>query len=335
MDDHFWGAIKRWDADHRHGTIAIVADRGAGRSTWLDRTCGELASEGRVVRRFALTRRCLDESSLCAGLSRGLAMAEEHRNIESLVAALKERPAGVIVVENAHQSFLRIVGGLGGIRALLEVLGQTSDRHCWVVTFHLPAWHYLSRLGGLLKVHIFQHRLELAPMNESTLKELLATRAERAGYTLDYSRLVRRGALSGDEASELERAITAFYRVLGEASYGNPRVAVELWRDCVHADPQNNTLHVRMATALSETRIEGLGEAELFTLAAVRMQDGLTEHEIASVNNMRAGEVRASLQILRARGLVDADEEIYRVCSRFQATVTRTLQHRNFLDWRG
>ena len=286
-----------------------------------------------MVARFRLNERCLDAASLCRTLSKNLGLGEID-NVDALEAALDARPSGFIVVEEAHLSFLRRVGGLEGVSTLLEILGRTHDRHFWVVTFHLPAWYYLSRLGGLLKVHIFQHRLELPPMPEGALRELLVRRTEEAGYTLDYLRLVRRGTLSGDALGELEHSTTAFYRVLREASYGNPSIAAELWRDCVHADPAKKMLYVRMAPALSEGRIEDLGEAELFTLAALRMQGGLTEKELVQVNNMRPGAVRASLQILRARDLIERNERGFRVRARQQATVTRTLQYRHFLDWR-
>ena len=333
MDERFWGAVRRWEKEHRHGTVAFIADRGAGRTTWLNRACRELAGEGRMVTRFPLNERCLTEASLCAALGEHLG-AEGVDSVDALTAVLDARPGGFILVEDAHRSFLRTVGGLDGLRALFEVLGRTSDRHFWVVTFHLPAWHYLSRLGGLLKVHIFQHILELPAMPEGELRQLLNGRTERAGYTVDYSNLVRRGALSGDQADELERATVAFYRVLGEASYGNPSTAVQLWKDCVRADPSSKRLEVSMGAALSESRLTGLTEQDLFTLAAVRMQDGLTEREIVQVNNMSPGVVRSSLQVLRGRGLLVREGENFHVPSRQQATVTRTLQHANYLDWR-
>ena len=89
-----------------------------------------------------------------------------------------------------------------------------------------------------------------------------------------------------------------------------------------------------MGAALSEGRLTGLTEQDLFTLAAVRMQDGLTEREIVEVNNMSPGVVRSSLQVLRGRGLLVREGENFHVPSRQQATVTRTLQHANYLDWR-
>jgi hypothetical protein len=333
MDERFWGAVRRWEKEHRHGTVAFVSDRGAGRTTWLDRACRELASEGKMVARVGLDHRCLDEEALCQAVGAGLGDPSID-SVDGLEALLDSRPPGFILLEDAHRAFLRKVGGLDGIRALLEVLGRTSDRHFWVVTFHLPAWHYLSRLGALLKVHIFQHVLEMPAMPEGELRELLGGRTEKAGYAVDYSQLVRRGALSGDQADELERATIAFYRVLGEASYGNPRTAVELWKECVRADTEGRRVEVHMGHALNESRLTGLAEADLFVLAALRMQDGLTETELIEVNNMRPGQVRASLQVLRGRGLLDIEGDCFQIPARQQATVTRTLQHRNFLDWR-
>ena len=141
------------------------------------------------------------------------------------------------------------------------------------------------------------------------------------------------GALSGDVDGELERATVAFFRVLGEASLGNPAVAMRLWAESLKLTEQG-VVQVRMGKALREDLAEGLGEPELFLLSAIRMQDSLSEDELASVNNMNAAAVRSSLQVLRGRGFLERGRSRLRVNLRQQARITRTLWRRNLLDWR-
>jgi hypothetical protein len=332
LDRALYVAVRRWQKEARQGAMALISDRGSGSSTWLDQICQELADEGQVLTRFSLDHRVIDEEGLCLFLSRSLGMEPAH-SVEQVVEALGERPSGVLVFEGAHRAFLRTVGGFEALRALLEILGSTSDRHFWVVGFHKPAWQYLSRLGHLLKVHLFRDVLELAALTEAELRELVVKRTAAAGYEVDFSNLVRRGALSGDAEGELERATVAFFRVLGEASYGNPTVALQLW--CESLVPgEGRVLQVRLGQAVHEARVEGLSEPELFALAALRLQDGLTEGELARVNNTSPSSVRASLQLLSGRGLVARGAlEVWGLMPRQLAAVTRTLVVRNLMEW--
>jgi hypothetical protein len=332
LDQAFWAAFRRWEAEGRQGTLALVGDRGSGRRVWLDQLAGDLADKGRVVRRARLDKRLLDEEALCHWLSMQ-AGVDRCATVDALQAALESRPPTVFVLEGLHLAFLRRVGGFQAMRALLELLGHAGDRHFWVLVFHLPAWAYLSRLHRILKVHLIQHVVEVPPLSETQLRDMVVGRTQTAGYRVDFQRLVRGGALAGDVDSEEQRSISAFFRVLGEASNGNAAVAQRLWSECLHL--QGPTLvEVRLGQALQETRIDGLAEAELFTLAALRMHDGLTEDELASVNNMGGAAVRSSVQVLRGRGLIARTNGAFEIVPRHQASVTRTLWSRNFLDWR-
>ena len=332
LDEVFYKALSSWEASESQGTLALVGDRGMGRGTWLDVVCKDLAERGLGVRRMQMDHRILSEDGLIRWIAAQLELPE-CTDLDSLEAALLLRPASVLVIEHAEDAFLRQVGGFAAMRALFEVVGRLGEKHFWLLTFHLPAWAYLSRLQRLLKVHLFHHVLEVPPMTESQLRKLVVGRTQAAGFQVDFNPLVRGGALSGDVEGELERATVAFFRVLGEASLGNPAVAMRLWAESLKMSGEA-AVQVRMGKALREDLVEGLGEPELFLLSAIRMQDGLTEPELGSVNNMNAAAVRSSLQVLRGRGLLERDRVRLQINLRQQARITRTLWRRNLLDWR-
>ena len=333
-DEAFWTALRRWQREGRQGTLALVADTGSGRNTWLTSLSERVAGEGLGILRFAVDHRLDSEAALCRWLARSLGCGPCDTT-DALIAELEGRPPSVIVLDRAHYSFLRSVGGFEALHALLDVLGHASERHFWVVVFHAPAWQYLSRLHKLVKIHLFRDVVELGGLNEAELTQLTRARTEAAGYTVDFGHLVRRGALSGDVEGELERATRAFYRVLGEASLGNPMVALQLWSESLSLGA-DDVLSVRLGRAVRETRADGLSEVELFTLAALRMQEGLSPEELARVNNMTPSTVRSSLQVLAGRGLIERGHlDDWQITSRQLATVTRTLVQRNLMEWRG
>ncbi|MFT5583020.1 MAG: hypothetical protein ACI9VR_000597 [Cognaticolwellia sp.] len=332
LDEVFYRALSSWEANESQGTLALVGDRGMGRSTWLHVICKDLADRGLGVRRMEMNRRILSEDELILWIAQELDLPQ-CTDLDGLEAALLERPESVLVIENAEDAFLREVGGFSAMRALFEIVGRLGEKHFWLLTFHLPAWAYLSRLQRLLKVHLFHHVLEVPPMTESQLRRLVVGRTEAAGFRVDFNALVRRGALSGDVDGQLERASVAFFRVLGEASLGNPAVAMRLWVESLKVT-EEGIVQVRMGKSLREDLVDGLGEPELFLLSAIRMQNGLSEAELGSVNNMNAAAVRSSLQVLRGRGLLERERSRLQVNLRQQARITRTLWRRNLLDWR-
>ncbi|MCP4916517.1 MAG: hypothetical protein GY913_06295 [Proteobacteria bacterium] len=333
-DEAFWASLRRWQRDGRQGSLALIADTGAGRSTWLGALTESVAGEGLGLLRCAMDHRLDSEAGVCLWLARSLGCSP-CSTPDELIAELETRPPSVIVLDRAHYAFLRTVGGFDGLHALLDVIGHSSSRHFWVVVFHAPAWAYLSRLHRLVKVHLFRDVIELSGLNEAELTQLTRARTEAAGYTVDFGHLVRRGALSGDVEGELERATRAFYRVLGEASLGNPMVALQLWAESLSLG-EEGTVAVRLGRAVRETREEGLSEVELFTLAALRMQEGLSAEELSRVNNMPAPTVRSSLQVLVGRGLIERGHmDDWQIAPRQLATVTRTLVQRNLMEWRG
>lgn len=332
LDKAFWASVLAWRDQKQRGVMALIADRGGGRQTWLDVKTQKLADKGYGVARISLEHRITGEEPLCMWLSRSLG-APVVKTVPELVEALEKRPPTVVVLERAHYVFLRTVGGFEAMRALLEVIGA-SPRHFWLCCFHKPSWGYLSRLDRLLKIHLFREVVELPALQEAELQKLTRDRTAAAGYRVDFGGLVRRGALSGDIEGELERATRAFYRVLGEASLGNPAVALKLWRESL-TPTSDKTLQVRLGAAVQESRAVDLAEPELFTLAALRMQEGLSEPELAQVNNVSAAAVRASLQVLAAKGLVEPGHlDGWEVPLRHLATVTRTLAHKNLIEWR-
>ena len=332
LDEVFYKALASWQAGESQGTLALVGDRGMGRGTWLEVVCKDLAERGLGVRRMQMNERILSEDALVLWIAKELDLPD-CTDLDSLEAALLERPASVLVIESGEEAFLRQVGGFAAMRALFEIVGRLGEKHFWLITFHLPAWAYLSRLQRLLKVHLFHHVLEVPPMTESQLRKLVVGRSQVAGFRVDFSALVRGGALSGDVEGELERATVAFFRVLGEASLGNPAVAMRLWAESLKVT-EEGVVQVRMGKALREDLVDGLGEPELFLLSAIRMQDGLSEAELSTVNNMNAAAVRSSLQVLRGRGLLERQRERLQVNLRQQARITRTLWRRNLMDWR-
>ena len=133
------------------------------------------------------------------------------------------------------------------------------------------------------------------------------------------------------QGCRLDRAISVFFRLLKEASAGNPEVALSLWAKSLTLC-EERVLRVRIGDVLSVRPLLTLTEVELFTLVALRTQEGLSEEEIVAVTNMSRTKVRGTVKHLMTTGVLQRNGDIYRVAVRHIPAVDLTLRRRRFMQ---
>jgi hypothetical protein len=174
LDAELKQAIGTWRETGNRGAVLVHGDRGHGKHTWLDQVVRSDVVIGLRVRRARLQGRLTTTQGACEWLAVSLGLASTcERSLHGLREALADLPPSLIVLEDTHRAFLRTVHGFDGLRALLQVVGQAGNRHFWILSMHGPAWHYLSRLGGLLNLQMFGKVLRLEPWSLTELRTLL------------------------------------------------------------------------------------------------------------------------------------------------------------------
>jgi hypothetical protein len=262
-------------------------------------------------------------------LARVVGLDPVPRGVDAFIAALNAMPRRAFIVEGLHRSFVRRVGGLAGIQALLTVMNATAHHHFWVVTIHRPAWDWLDSVGSPVDTGVFREVLNVAPWTASALQAWLEAGIQRGGSRLTYAGLVRQSAFGADPEVELERATDVFYRLLAEASGGHPSVAAPLFVACLAPSPDG--LAVRLSDALSADVLTGLTDPALFVLVAIRLHARLRLDEVRATTNLAPGLVAATVRDLLARGLIDDDGAGLRLRDEHLQSVARTLRRRHFL----
>jgi len=325
-------SVQAWRDACQRGALLVHGDRGAGKHTWLAQLSARRV-DGLVVQRVRLEGRPLTEDAACAWLAEALGLASEPgAPLLGLPQALAEHPPALIVLEELQRAFLRTVHGFDGLRALLQVVARSGDRHFWVCSMHGPAWRYLTGLGSLLNLQMFRTVLEVPPWSPAELRLLVDGRARSCGAPCSYEALIRAQPLGGDPEIARERSISAWYRQLAEAAHGGPGVALRLWSAAL--TDESGGVSIQPGARL-ETRLpDDLRDSELFVLAALRVHDELTEQELQRVNNLDPMVVRATIKQLQARGLAWHRGERVGVEPTVQPAVTQVLRRRQFLRGR-
>ena len=334
-DELFSEALTAWMRERRAGRIVLIGDRGDGKGCWLDRRCAGLEPVGWTVCRHRVERRLISEGDMVGWLGTRLALAgyggAPPGDVDALIEVLMELPGRIWVIQGLERTFLRAVGGFQAIRTLFRVVQQCSEHHFWVLGVHRPAWHYLSRLSALFDTHFFREEIDLEPLREGQLRELIARRMSGSGFEVDFSRLERPGLAGGDPEAERDRAERTYFRLLSEASRGNAAVALRYWADCLTLGEREGEVAVQLPGLSRE--LTGLSDVDLFVLTAVRVQEELTEPELSRVLNLAPAVTRAAVRSLADRDLLESRPGgNVGIPIRQLPGVTRLLRRRHFLQ---
>ena len=130
----------------------------------------------------------------------------------------------------------------------------------------------------------------------------------------------------------MERTERAYWRLLSDASMGNPTVAVRLWVDGLRANADPKTLDVTVPQAHDSQALEQLEDLELFALTALILHDDMSVTELHNVLNMAEGSIRAVCRGLEQQTLItETDHNRYKVRLNWLPAVERHLRRRSFL----
>ncbi len=331
-------AIEAWHAGEEPGMVAVVSDRGAGK-TRLFNLIDESMRAHHSVTRLEPPDHMIDADGVLAWLADSLDCAPDEwpagttERAELLIRTLDRLPPRIVLIDESHRLFLRAVGGFRALRRLLDVLHASSRTHMWVCAFHGPSWDFLEGISERVNLAVFRRTVDLQPLGAETLATWLEARTMTVGLRISYADLVADSMLQTDTARVAERARASFWRLLAEESRGNPRVARGFWMSALRAGETNDEARVGLFESPQAADLAELTPRELFLLTAIVIHDGLSIDHLTEVLNLPGGVCRAVGRRLEARGLL----EMTRPGDRFTTTpdwgpvIQRVLRSKQFL----
>jgi hypothetical protein len=294
-------ARELWEAG-RPVAVLVVGERGSGKTSLVN--CAvEGPLEGLAVVRGEFGPRLAGPAAVREFLA-GLLGLPDPAGLEAALQGGRR----VLVLEETERTFLREIGGFGGVRELQRLIAATAATTLWVLVINQHAFRFLDaavRLGAS-----FSHRLDAARASARAVRDAILVRHNLSGLRL---RFVRPASERGRLARLRRRVRGAadpeqlFFDGLARESAGVFRTAFELWLgqiDAVHA----GTLVMKpMGAPDVDAVIEQLDADDLFTLVAVMQHGSLTAEEHARVFRWNPEASRAQLDDLLAREIIEPE----------------------------
>ena len=353
-------AFEDWRQEGRRGLALVLGDEGMGKSHFLAWAAGELATgelatgqkdgadaEALEVVHLRPPRRLEGAGPALVWLAEGLGLAPGDGETEGAAPGsealetldhrlrqhLETYPPTVFAIDDLQFLMLRTVGGFDALQAVLSVLLGAAERHFWLVSFHQPSWVYLRDLAIDIAEDMFRVEIELLPWTAEQLREWLEDRTRRAGFIPVYDRLLRWGVLRRETAGPaLQRAMSAYWRLLVERSHGNPEIAKAHWLDSLCRSRSEKRLAVTLFDLPATRDLSQLDDDELFVLTALAIHGCLTTDQLAKVLNLSLPTVVVACRHLAGLGILDrSGDHGFASAPRWRMSIHRYLRQKNFL----
>jgi hypothetical protein len=308
------------------GVLAVVGERGGGKTTILERV--------REARAGAILVDCSHAG--LEGLRGDLATAlgqPDGVTLERCAGMLDRDGQGdsVLLIDNAHLLIQPVLGGLAAFDRLIDVARQNSARCTWLFGVDGVIWRFFERARGARP--LFDDVIKLGPWREEGIARLIASRCRQAAIAPNFDHLLEALPADADEIDRAEavaRTARGYYRLLWDYSDGNPAVALHMWRQSLGIGPDGE-VWVRLFESPDGRELDPLPDPAVFVLRAVVQLESARAGEIEAATNLRSSQVEDALRYGLARGYFELDEGRYRITWSWFRPITRFLERRHLL----
>ena len=343
--ERFHTALTEWKNERHRGIVAAIGDRGMGKTAFLQQV-ERLAIEDPDVPVMTLRvpRRARSKSFrerlafLTTPLEIEISKGSTRAAIQKLIVEqLEARPPHVFLVDDLHLLLTRTVGGFDLLQTILSAIQACSDEHFWVLAFHRPAWTYINGISGSMEFW-FRDQIDLTAFEPELLKENLLAHTRRAGYEPQFETLLEPGRFHSDPDTAKAKAQSIYWRILSQASLGNPWVALDCWLSILGAPSSEaertsngiTPVPVYLFPGHPDSEVENMPDEYLFVLTALVVHDGLKIDDLADALNVPVPRVRLSCQHLESLAILASDGPRFRLAPDWQPAVLRVLDRRSF-----
>ena len=307
------------------GLLAIVGERGAGKSRLLQRI-----RDGHPL--STLVECPVDGiEGLRATLAVALGLDPAASIQDCAVAAESRGDDSAILIDHANRLVLPVMGGLDGFDKFAGIARRHSERTTWILVFNEVIWQFFERSRGAYPV--FDEVVRIEPWREEEIIALLRARSAQVHMEPSFEAVIDRPIRDGDSIDREEavsRVARGYFRMLWDYADGNPGVALDVWRRQLGAG-LDGKVFVRPFQVPDVRELERLSDEDVFVVRAIIQLEPAAVDDVVKASTRSQGRVLDLLRYGTARGWFEPVGDRYRVSWNWYRPVTRFLQRRHLL----
>ncbi len=326
--DEVFGQLKRWQETRTDGSLVLLGEKGAGKTTIAAQVCRQISDT--EVQTVTIQGKPTTAIDLVEALGASLGF-EGIQSAQALTDALREGEDRVVLVDEAHNVFLRKVDGFQAYDALVALVNSTSSKVFWILIFNSFTWRFLNETSG--RVHYFRRLLPIPKWSPEEIQELISVRNRQTGFELEFDEVLLSDEKVDTAGFELIEEAEGYFRLLWESSGGNPRIATKLWLSSL-TPYKEGVLRVGMFRDPSTEVLSELQDDLVFALAAVCQHENLNASELAVVLNVSEEFARFATQFLLESGFLDSKDgkgERVTLSAAYYRVVLKVLKNKHLL----
>ncbi len=317
-------------ASGQGGVVALVGERGAGKSAMLRRLLDTSAST--ILAQCEWGGRGLEELRARLAAAAGL---PADTTLDRFGATV-DTPAAprAVILDDVHVHVRMVMGGLADFDALIAVARAHSHQSVWILSFEDTVWQFLERSRGVRP--LFDEVLILEPWSEERIGTLLDTRSLEAGATPAFEDLLDDLPPQADEVDRqdaLRERRRGYFRLIWDYALGNPGVALHVWRGSLGVDTEAK-VHVRRLQTPNAHELELLPYPTLFVLRAVLQLAPASAEDIERATQLTPMEISDAIRYSVAHGYLEEHAGRVDLSWDWLRPITRHLQRRHLLELR-
>jgi hypothetical protein len=306
------------------GVAAVVAERGGGKTTFLQRLATEFLDETLLLDCPFGGFEALHEA-----LAEALGLVRPESTPADFRARAEETGLKVIAIDNFQRLSRPAKGGFLDMDRLATFVRGLEMPVLWVVAVDSAAWNYIRRSRA--ERIVLMEEIQLPPWTEDQIGNLLDLRCEEVGITPNFSELMlpqQVDAVDLETMTEHNRA--GFRRLIWHASGANPAIALRLWANSLVVTEDGEYV-VRLAEQQAAKELDGVSPVGLLVLRVIAQFDWAAADDIVESLRFSHAEVGNALTVALKKGWIERRDDRYRISWDWYRTITTVLARRNLL----
>jgi hypothetical protein len=324
-------AFEDWQKN-RFVSVAILGEKGSGITSFINKFIRGTETETTIIRE-TLNKKINTREQYLAFFGELLGVEQFISNDDIIQHLNESEEYKIIIIENMHHLFLKLVGGFECLKLFFDLMANTTRKVLWICAYTRHSWDYLDL--ALQISDYYTREIELTKLSDKTIEEIIFRRNQLSGYKIifkppaDHHENKIYNKLNEEEKQEYLRK--EFFTNLNKSCNGNISLALLYWLRSTH-EVTGESITITNLHEIDFSFVNAFSSEYLFTLHAIIIHDGLTLEDYSKIFNTTSHLARNILIPMLEKGLLIRPKEKYNINPILFRQVAQFLRSKNFIN---